>query len=1362
MDEIPLTISISVLDEQFKQSLNKDKEDIRDLTRDVEDLGKRIDSEMNKAGVTMSSFSKSSRDIGTVLSDSFDGAKEALERNNASLSKLENLTARIKSREAELIEIRANNFAEVKALREEAQKLSTTTIPILEEKGDTAALDAAKEKLEEINERIEEINQDSQKAWGESDHLSAFGSKVGELSEAFREQREKLLEVSNAFSETEEKYDESIDKHSTFASQLRMVQAEMEEMIRLAQESGDASAVEATKSSKEYKDLAEKAKSLKDSIASIKGKDAADSLSPLIRSISQVSSAFRNTKNPISAFRAGLTGARGVMGLTKISIKGVITSLRALWAAMWSNPITAIIALIAALVAALIALFRHIKSQAEKQAELNEQEKAHLELLKQKTEASDRMYDSAIKDKERELSVLKAGNSSLKEQYKIEDEIYKLKKKKADEALEEWAEEAASVDELNEQLKKQQAALQALTEVQNGRKRRKVNKDADYTDEGIHVNRRSVEIDGVKITRGSVDDMVTALQGMVDNTKTKLEMGIQVKEDAADVEAEGKRIAEQRKKDAKNVAATERAITKETADLRISLMSDSYAREVAAAKQASKDKIADLKRRLQEEKDLSIEAQNQINEQIKLQEKKLQRDLVRLAQEQALRKVAIQRQIEDAQKTSAPRTADEQRADLATTYTRKKEDISNQIRSGVATGSLSAAEIKLLKELRDQYEKKYVAELELLNQQLALDALKVEKDALSLRLSSVEEGSAQEYELRRKSIEKEREEALAANRQLAKDRQQSEADINAKFDKQQKHLLEGQLSAYLTYENRKQKIAEEFNRKREALYKHDENGNRVKDENGNDVFIDGAGSGNLEELKRQEDEALVALGNEIASRSDVFSKWLGGLSEKTVKQLRVMLEASKKALENLQKDPDADPKKLEEAEIKVKQLEAAIEQAGLTPEEEDFEEWKRYCDVITKAGEDLTEFGDAMEGVFGESVSAIGKVISATSDGIKNIKDLVVATSKGIAESSDAAAKAALAAQSSVAILAIIAAIYTAITKLRDAVDGWGEDWQWLSDYLHNMTDNLTIQSLLTAGLSTLWDNTAKKAREHDKALEDIDNEIDELSTGYDALGKQAQKTFGASNAEIRRQQIELKKAQIELLKTAIAEEEEQKDPDNDKIKGWQNQISTLEGEIDDLAEAAVDAIWGEDINSAINSFADALADAWSSNTDAAQASNDAIREMIRKRIKQELLDEIKKEGKLKAIREAISNAFSDGIITEEELAAIEALGEQTAQELEEKYGSVFRMLNEETSNDRSAQARGIATASQESVDELNGRMTDVQGHTFHLSENSDIMRDTIIAIFGSVQRIENNTEELHTIRVAINDIQTQGVRIRS
>ncbi len=89
-----------------------------------------------------------------------------------------------------------------------------------------------------------------------------------------------------------------------------------------------------------------------------------------------------------------------------------------------------------------------------------------------------------------------------------------------------------------------------------------------------------------------------------------------------------------------------------------------------------------------------------------------------------------------------------------------------------------------------------------------------------------------------------------------------------------------------------------------------------------------------------------------------------------------------------------------------------------------------------------------------------------------------------------------------------------------------------------------------------------------------------------------------------------------------------------------------------------------------------------------------------------------------------------------------------------------------DSANDRSAQARGVATASQESIDETNGMLTTVTVHTFNISENSNIIRDNTNAILGSVRQIEIYTErlvrmdnDLHNLK---DTIEMRGVKIRN
>ena len=91
---------------------------------------------------------------------------------------------------------------------------------------------------------------------------------------------------------------------------------------------------------------------------------------------------------------------------------------------------------------------------------------------------------------------------------------------------------------------------------------------------------------------------------------------------------------------------------------------------------------------------------------------------------------------------------------------------------------------------------------------------------------------------------------------------------------------------------------------------------------------------------------------------------------------------------------------------------------------------------------------------------------------------------------------------------------------------------------------------------------------------------------------------------------------------------------------------------------------------------------------------------------------------------------------------------------------------------ERSAVEKGIAQASQDSVDELNGRATAIQGHTYSINENTKLLVSTSSSILQSVLNIEGNTDMLNTkvdrlesdmraMRSDISDMATRGITIK-
>lgn len=77
---------------------------------------------------------------------------------------------------------------------------------------------------------------------------------------------------------------------------------------------------------------------------------------------------------------------------------------------------------------------------------------------------------------------------------------------------------------------------------------------------------------------------------------------------------------------------------------------------------------------------------------------------------------------------------------------------------------------------------------------------------------------------------------------------------------------------------------------------------------------------------------------------------------------------------------------------------------------------------------------------------------------------------------------------------------------------------------------------------------------------------------------------------------------------------------------------------------------------------------------------------------------------------------------------------------LPENVKSMFEVTADAT---REASQKGIATASQESVDELSGRATAIQGHTYSIAENTKIILSVVNMILQSVLNIEKHTENM-------------------
>lgn len=539
-----------------------------------------------------------------------------------------------------------------------------------------------------------------------------------------------------------------------------------------------------------------------------------------------------------------------------------------------------------------------------------------------------------------------------------------------------------------------------------------------------------------------------------------------------------------------------------------------------------------------------------------------------------------------------------------------------------------------------------------------------------------------------------------------------------------------------SYEERRLKIQEKFARKREEIEKA------------------GGSKPHLDENKRQEDEALKALDEEIASRSDEYQAWLNTINSMTVRGLKNMLETSRKLLKEMENMPGVDEKTLAILRAKIATLEREIKTANLSPAQKDLEVWQKYGSEIGKLGDEISTLGDSIGGIVGEGLTALGGMVGGVVSAIDGIKQYAVVSTQTIADVSDAAAQAIRTAEQASVVLAIVSALIQALQKFDNFMNESG-----LGEKLHY--GNAKVD----------------EAKAHAEAQKE---RLEALEKAYDRLGKAIDKAYGRSKAELISEQEENLRQQIAELEQARKEEEEDKEPEKEKIKEYDNQIDERKEKLADLHDAEKAAIFGSDIQSAIESLADALVDAWGQGSSAAEAFKDFARQQTRDMLNNYVRDYIAKMTYADDLRKRLEDAMLDGNITDEEWNAINTYAEESGKKIEEALAPVIERIKAiEDEEERRGATKGIAQASQDSVDELNGRFTVIQGHTYALKESTSSIADStarLLAvsndILGTVRHIDTTTTDMHTLmggmademnimRRSLSHMELEGIRLK-
>ncbi|WP_290534641.1 tape measure protein [Alistipes sp.] len=655
----------------------------------------------------------------------------------------------------------------------------------------------------------------------------------------------------------------------------------------------------------------------------------------------------------------------------------------------------------------------------------------------------------------------------------------------------------------------------------------------------------------------------------------------------------------------------------------------------------------------------------------------------------------------------------------------------------------------------------------------------------------------------------------------AADLSQQQKDILAEYariaeeirQKANKESLDTMLGDVLTYEQARLRITEEYDRKRNGLYEKDTDGNIVTDSNGNKVLRKGVTQGNLDELERQEEQALNAVDEQFAQREATYQAWCEEVANLTLEQLRKVLAQAERELEQLEKSGTGDSQQIAVARAKVSTIRQKVEKEAAkdatAPGKRAIKEWEDLYKVLNECNKSFEEIGDTVGGVAGEIISAAGGIMTSTLSMINGIVQLVNMSATGMQVTSTAAAKAISTVEKASVILTVISAalqVATAIANLFNNDDDKQKEIEHLQERIDQLQWELNNQDVVRlqeneVKAMDLLHNTVRETRNEMLRLKLAANDVqgafrtmfssvggnsellaksaDKIAKAYANMGYTADKALGGAKYEEANDQLKNIAQQQLLIQDQINAEESKKKTDHGKIADWERQIEELGQQALAIINEMVEDIIGGTSTDIANDLAEAFFDAFEAGEDAAEAWGDKVNDIVADVIKRMLIQKALEEPLGKVFDKYKEKWFKDGQFAG--LDAVIGSMEDFAADLNatrDNFEAVFNQLPDslkelfQSEAEREASQEGIATASQESVDELNGRMTAVQGHTYSINENTKMIVAHSAAILESVLNIETHTESisrrmervensLSDVRSTVNDMAIKGIKVK-
>lgn len=572
------------------------------------------------------------------------------------------------------------------------------------------------------------------------------------------------------------------------------------------------------------------------------------------------------------------------------------------------------------------------------------------------------------------------------------------------------------------------------------------------------------------------------------------------------------------------------------------------------------------------------------------------------------------------------------------------------------------------------------------------------------------------------------------------------------------------------------------------------------------LFRSRGDEGNAQEAERKREDALTAIDLQFAMRSEEFQSWLDKVADMSLDALLQKLTEAQLALTGLKVSEglgqSVSPEELARKRAEIAETEKAIKRLRRSGSDapRGFKEWQDMHKTLTDLTQGFDKLGQSVDGTLGSIIREAGAFSASVVGMIDGILTFANTSLEGIKLAASGTAKAIKIVEASTVVLAIISGALTVI----QTVSRWFEKNTELSEEqkqayqsLISSTRELTranrelMKSLAPDELGAAYKRTRDLLRQGIDETRQMMSEWMESGSkaGFGVFNWGAKQSHGYDVVDRLAEEYKLLRETLgrdifaggkigafaDLKKLSIEEIEKLKQSPKlwatlgTEMQGYYNNILEMHKELAEADQERKDAITGTNLDAVTGEALEWVTSLDDAMKTPAETFERTMQGAIKRIIKSKYL-----VREMQKWYDDFAKAGEDGTYTEAEIDALRKSYYSTTEAVRKKYEAMAKAIGSDAlagteSEDRHAEAKGIAQASQESVDENNALLNLQVMLVDKLSQSFSAYSHTAIDLqskgWQEVRAIRTLTEQVesHTrsIDTNIKDMTTNGISVK-